>query len=410
MTEERRTHVVVELHARRLGMYLEPVEATRGCVLVRFEPVDDKPGEAEATGALRPGFRLVAINDIGREYASFASIVTTLIAAPRPLRLTFRDPDVPEFRDRFGFLRSKTHVDREAAYVKATEAARLRNDQEWMKFLCELGGKRGASFGVSRLMRDARGEVAFPLEPSVRLNAVSPIHARMTGISSGDSPAAAAASRAGGKGGGGAAPAVGVAAAEAAAAASSGAAAAEMPVVVSIFKRCWPPGGIGVAVPPGLDVSLPGVLPPKKLTDQYSALLSRLVLHGGVPAAFRAAVWYELSGAHAKAALHPPAYYAQLCATRPPPDAAYAIAKDLDRTFPGQTLFDKRSGTDSLRRLLGAFRCGGRSGEPEVCVRMCEGDWYSSPPAPPVARSVHNGDIGYCQVRVGTADGSRTCL
>ena len=47
-------------------------------------------------------------------------------------------------------------------------------------------------------------------------------------------------------------------------------------------------------------------------------------------------MWYELSGAHAKACLHPPGYYASLCAVQPATDAAYAISKDLERTFPGE--------------------------------------------------------------------------
>lgn len=275
------------------------------------------------------------------------------------------------------------HVDRESAYVRGTEAGRLKNDQEWVRFLSELGGKRGTSFGVSRLMRDARGEVLFPLEPSIRLNAVSPIHARMTGISSGDVRAGATS----GGGGGGRTPRPQVPPSSAGAAEASDEALAA-PVIVSIFKRCWSPGGIGVAVPPGLDVSLPGTVPPAKVTEQYTATLTRLVLHGGIPAAFRAAVWYELSGAHAKAALHPPGYYAQLCSLRPPPDAAYAISKDLDRTFPGHSVYDKRAGTDALKRLLGAFRL--------VCWVM------SSLGVPLIAavsapHSLHNADIGYCQ-------------
>ena len=48
---------------------------------------------------------------------------------------------------------------------------------------------------------------------------------------------------------------------------------------------------------------------------------------------------YELSGAHAKACLHPPGYYASLLTVAPAPDAAYAISKDLERTFPGESSF-----------------------------------------------------------------------
>ena len=114
-------------------------------MLIRFEPVDNSPGEAEASGALRPGFRCVArqgysrslcarvhsdtrpilcattpihahdvclhplalvlssltsLNDTTVAFAPFPSIIAALVNAGRPLRLTFRDPDVHEFRDR----------------------------------------------------------------------------------------------------------------------------------------------------------------------------------------------------------------------------------------------------------------------------------------------------------------------
>ena len=91
--DERRTHVTVEFRSKRLGMvrwprhvrtlvsaayrhpstqrsnscarhmqYLEPGDDdNRGAVLIRFEPVDNSPGEAEASGALRPGFRCVVV-------------------------------------------------------------------------------------------------------------------------------------------------------------------------------------------------------------------------------------------------------------------------------------------------------------------------------------------------------------
>jgi hypothetical protein len=62
--------------------------------------VDGGVGEAEASGVLRPGFRLTAINDTNVAFAPFPSIVMALVNAPRPVRLTFRDPEVHEFRDR----------------------------------------------------------------------------------------------------------------------------------------------------------------------------------------------------------------------------------------------------------------------------------------------------------------------
>jgi hypothetical protein len=194
MGEERRSHVTVELQGKRLGMYVEPSDTfNTGCVLVRFEDVDGAMGEAECSGVLRPGFRLTAINDCCVNYSLFSIIIGKLVVSPRPIRLTWRDPSVPEFRDRytelcflvpilyrifdaiyscqntalrrFGFLRTKMHVEQEAAAVRAVEEARKRYDHEWIDFLNELGGKRGPSFGVSRLTRDARGGLAFPVEP-----------------------------------------------------------------------------------------------------------------------------------------------------------------------------------------------------------------------------------------------------
>jgi hypothetical protein len=106
MTEERRTHVTIELHAKRLGMYLEPADdENRGAVLKRFEPVDGQPGEAEQSGLIRIGFRLTAINDANLQWSQFPSIIAVLVNSTRPLRITFRDPDIHEFRDRYNFIR-----------------------------------------------------------------------------------------------------------------------------------------------------------------------------------------------------------------------------------------------------------------------------------------------------------------
>ena len=361
---------------------------------------------------------------------------------------------------RYSFLRTKLHVEREAASLAAAASAAARNDVAWNIFLSDLGGKRGgAGLGVARLMRDACGEVVFPFEPPLRLNAVSPLHGRMNGISGGgattgggtssverraSSSAVAAIATAitesrriisgrrgeqasqvegaaapdgdGGRGGGSSTYGAGVegrtdagsdggggrpalqrstssvtalavvAAGTSAAAASmsSDAAAAaaavtasarthddagavgrglasigtprlaavaattsaastpdrrgghsstapsqrgtpsrtnrsasdagdvdsawrldegsaarsEQPsIVVSIFKRCWCPGTIGVSIPPGLSIELPGDTPSGRQLDVLNARLRTLVLHGGIPAAFRPAVWYELSGA-----------------------------------------------------------------------------------------------------------------
>jgi len=378
----RRTHATVEVRGKRLGMYLEPnsEDGAFGAVVRRFEPVEGGPGEVEATGLVRPGCFITAVNDVNMSGKQFPAIVEVLVTAPRPVRITFRDPAVLEFRDRYDFLRTKLHVEREAAYFASHTAAQAANDKEWHAFLAGLGGTRGASFGVLRLVRDAVGEVVFPLEPAVRVNAMSPIHGRMTGISATSGDAAA----------------VGREATVTAATATSVPAAPSSPSLppppfypIAIYKRCWNVGGIGVAVPPGLGVTLPGDCPRGKSAEGLRDTLRRLVLRGGVPAAYRGPVWWELSGGHAKQALHPPGYYTSLCAATPAPDAAYAISKDLDRTFPGpwawmcggvcarsagqgervvallscharrggagHTFFDRKPNLASLQRVLSAF-------------------------------------------------------
>ena len=51
-------------------------------------------------------------------------------------------------------------------------------------------------------------------------------------------------------------------------------------------------------------------------------------------------VWYEISGAAARAALFPSDFYTRLSTTGASSQALYEIAKDIDRTFPGHAFFD----------------------------------------------------------------------
>jgi hypothetical protein len=395
MSDDRRSTVTVELKNRRLGLYLEPVSCefvpvtkdtvsaissptipthlgkrgderwvesegenvtldSRGAFIVRFEGVDGSPGEAEASGLLRMGMLITHVNDTYVQTSPFASIVSMLVNLPRPIRLTFRDPEIHEFRDRYGFLRTKLHADRETAYFTATAAASKKNDMEWIALLNELGQRKGASFGVLRLMRDACGEVTFPVEPAVRMNAMSPMHGRMAGISSASMKPEESRSRGSGS----------------KAAMKTGDDEEEdipMPVI-DIYRRCWcaKEGTIGVPQPPGLVVALPGEIPKGKPLEKLQETLRRLVLYGGIPTAYRSSIWFELSGGHAKAALHPPGYYQSLTKRKTPAEAAYAIGKDLDRTFPGHSMFESKEGIAALRRVLSAL-------------------------------SIHNPEIGYAQ-------------
>ena len=359
MSEERRTTVTISVSARRLGLYLEPAEDNNGgAFIARFDDVDGVAGEVAQSGLVRVGFRLERVEDAAMLYAPFNSIVAALVKGPRPINLTFRDPDVPEFRDAFGFLRPKLHTDCMRAIETARADVSRRNDLDWLAFLDELGGKRGKSFGVQRLLRDAAGEVVFPEDPAPRINAVSPTHGRIEGFSHDKlpppSPPPSSPSAAGGGGGG---------------SGSIRLPSSQAPTVLSVIgihKRCWRPNGVGVASPPGLQTVLPGVLPTPKERARLMDRLVSLVVNGGIPVAFRPTVWWELSGASAKAALHPPAYYERLAIAKPTPEVLSEIDKDIDRTFPGHAAFETVKGQESLRRLLSAF-------------------------------SLHNPEVGYCQ-------------
>ena len=267
--EEKRTHVTVDVCDVKLGLFIESDEPLQSCgaVLRRFETVDGAAGEVERHGGVRVGFRLERINDVSVAFAPFHDIVSTLVSGGRPMRLTWRDPDVAEWRDSFGFLRTKLHADKAAQYLAATAAAKHTNDLAWLAFLGELGGKRGVSFGVQRLLRDAAGLVVFPEDPAPRINAVSPTHGRMRGIGSSDyaggaegGVAAAGAAAKGAKdgaGAGAASEARGGAGASAAVASVSSSEAPAALQVISIHSRCWVPSSIGVSCPPGLQAALP---------------------------------------------------------------------------------------------------------------------------------------------------------
>jgi hypothetical protein len=314
--------VVVTFSQARLGMYLEPCDGQddRGAAVCYFEDVEDgRSGEAEASGLIKPGFTITRIAGSEVAFAPFATIIDLLISSDRPLSVVFRDPERSEIKDRFGFPRTKLHVELEAAFFRSHADSQSQLDMAWLRFLQQLGGAGGAQAGVGRLLRDANGEVHFPARPFERLSALTP---------AGDLPATVA--------------------------------PLAIPVI-DIYKRCWSVGSpstlpIGVSVPPGLGASgLPGAPPPLKQRQALAEALARLLIRGGCPAAFRASIWFELSGARAKAALHPSGYYASLLCKRPDAAAAAALAKDVDRTFPGHAFFAEPAGLACLTRVLSAF-------------------------------------------------------
>ncbi|KAA0147363.1 hypothetical protein FNF29_07431 [Cafeteria roenbergensis] len=152
------------------------------------------------------------------------------------------------------------------------------------------------------------------------------------------------------------------------------AAAAEGTVrAMHVFKRCWRPGSVGVAKPMGNStpeaaraamrrgraalLSEPGGAGPDgrpMASERREELRLRLqsLVSAGVPAAFRGSVWYAMSGAAAKRALHPPGYYATLSRCRADPEALRIVRKDVPRTFPGHPFFETDGAQEALARLL----------------------------------------------------------
>ena len=65
-------------------------------------PIRVRAAARPSTRPHPPNLRLTALNDTTVAFAPFPSIIAALIHAGRPLRLTFRDPEVHEFRDRCG--------------------------------------------------------------------------------------------------------------------------------------------------------------------------------------------------------------------------------------------------------------------------------------------------------------------
>jgi len=325
-------------------MYLVPAESVegseedgRGAVIERFDPVEGSPGEVERSGTILVSFRIDKINDEGVYSHNFNDIVGLLVSSGRPIRLTFRDPSAVDHKDAYGFKKEKLHAGSALSYLARSSKESERNDLAWRDFLTELkGASKAPTFSVERLLRDSAGEVTFCEEPAIRLNAVRLSSTTSSTTSAEPGPAADAKE------------------------------AAHPLQVIGIHKRCWSPASIGFCVPPGMQMSLPGRLPPVRDAERLRERLRSLVLYGGIPVAFRASVWWEVSGAHAKASQHPPYYYKRLTAHSPPPDVLSAIGKDIERTFPGHALFDSAKGQAELRRILSAF-------------------------------ALHNPEIGYCQ-------------
>jgi Rab-GTPase-TBC domain len=66
-------------------------------------------------------------------------------------------------------------------------------------------------------------------------------------------------------------------------------------------------------------------------------------------------VWFEVSGAAARAQKFPPRFYDDLLKTGAPVDVSEDIVKDIDRTYPGHTFFEHEVNMGALQRLLTAF-------------------------------------------------------
>lgn len=312
-----------------------------------FVSIDNEIGEVEASGLVDLGFILSHINEKNVTLYEYDSIVNLLVMEERPIRLTFRNPDVPEYRDRYGFLRTKLFVDSEESYLNSRGTSSQENDLAWIEYLRKLGGERGVSFGVKRLLRDANGELLFPTDPDSCVNYLSPPD--HTGLPS-DYPLDPFVQSEG-------MDATELPSCRSRLSSSNPSSTTASPTriePISIYRRCWSPASPGCTLPPGLMVSLPGDPPPTSVREFFFKQLETLIVQGGIPEAYRPAIWWELSGGHAKSKLHPKNYYHSLLQFNPDAEVRTSIAKDISRTFPGHSYFDSLKGKQALTRVLEA--------------------------------------------------------
>lgn len=111
------------------------------------------------------------------------------------------------------------------------------------------------------------------------------------------------------------------------------------------------PAALNSGIAKALAAWSPAELSPEEVA-QHTKTLQRLV-EGGVPGSLRGSVWWELSGAAAKACAAPPLHYHRLihhCTPRD--DVVRLIEKDVPRTWPGHPLFETPAGLAALERVL----------------------------------------------------------
>jgi Rab-GTPase-TBC domain len=164
---------------------------------------------------------------------------------------------------------------------------------------------------------------------------------------------------------------------------------------------------IGYHVPPGLGLpssSLPGNPATPKQRQQLCDTLRRMTIYnrgGGFPQAFRARLWFELSGARALKALHPPRYYHRcLLARQAEASASGAISKDVPRTFPGHAFFAMPTITTTTTTAAtgaGAASDGTTAPSTPATTTTTGGEGLASLTRVLTAFANHNHSIGYCQ-------------
>jgi hypothetical protein len=301
----------------------------------------------------------------------------------------------------------------EGEYLSRSRARRVATDKLWGQFLSELAGAGdghrpgvldGAQQGVRYLRRDARGVISFDASGSdSRPGVASPLGMASLGMQhhlqkTAESARGGDALRLLGLHGGSSTPvplrppklvsrSTSVDGEEEDLVDRETLAAEETVRAMQVFKRVWSVGSIGVPSSTGSstpEIALasvarglaafaeePGgvgadgkVISPERRGALFARL--QMLVTAGIPAAFRGSVWYALSGAASKRALHPSDYYSTLAKCRADATALRIVKKDVPRTFPGHPFFETDDAQEALARLL-------------------------------LALAAHNPRVGYCQ-------------
>uniref|UniRef100_A0A7S1HWC8 PDZ domain-containing protein n=1 Tax=Eutreptiella gymnastica TaxID=73025 RepID=A0A7S1HWC8_9EUGL len=79
----------ITFEEKRLGMVLADVEDGPGVEVVAFTEHEGKPGPAEVSEQIKPGDRIIKVQDLNTEGMDYTQVLTLIVNAPRPITIHF---------------------------------------------------------------------------------------------------------------------------------------------------------------------------------------------------------------------------------------------------------------------------------------------------------------------------------